>query len=226
MFARINIPVMLFLAVLATQAGAHTGFLLPEIDDAGDLRIETGFSDGSTGAGLTIELLSIETGETISTHEIPEGGIVTVPLPEVPYEILMDAGEGHRVTKDGPLPLSAPDAKIELVNVQGGDRDRWNDGQNEIVAAAKVVVANEYLFDRIDREWSGQTLVIVDHVFPLGGNHPMAQDWRKVLRERIQTALDAGEDIVVLTHASSENCPDWGWLYDDFDIGGPGREAE
>jgi len=206
---------LLFLA--APAALAHTAFLLLELEDSGGLRAEVGFSDGSTGAGLTLEVLSIETGQVLSEYTIPEDGIVTLDVPAEPYEVVLDAGEGHRLAKDGPL-REAASSGITLIDVVGGDRGRWSMGQAAALGAADVVIAQEYLAKRVSSDWGATTLVLVESGLALASDSPAAREMRTQVRARIQAALDANQAVAVLTHSSPAACPDWSWLYESFDI--------
>jgi hypothetical protein len=102
--------------LLVVPAGAHTPLLSVEDNEDGTIYLEGGFSDGSSGAGVTILLVENEPYQ----GELPEGkelyneklvllrtkldeyGELTLDKPEVPYFIVFDAGPGHVVEKEGP----------------------------------------------------------------------------------------------------------------------------
>jgi len=204
------------LLLTSFAAVAHTPFLLVSLTDDGQVRVETGFSDGSTGAGMPIEFLDLETGAVLSRHSVPEDGILLVSLPAVPYEVMLDAGEGHRVTKDGPLPAApAPESGgVMLVNAEAGDASRWTNAARDAIDAAQVIVAQEYLAARIGGDWQDKTLVLLESGVALGADAPAAKELRERTLARIRAALDAGQAVVVLTYGVPESCPDWAWLLD------------
>jgi len=86
------------------------------VGEDGTISLEGGFSDGSSGAGVTVLLVENKPYE----GELPEGkelyneklvllrtkldeyGELTLDKPEVPYLIVFDAGPGHVVEKEGP----------------------------------------------------------------------------------------------------------------------------
>lgn len=102
--------------LLVVPVGAHTPLLSVEDNEDGTIYLEGGFSDGSSGAGVTILLVENEPYE----GELPEGkelyneklvllrtkldeyGELTLDKPEVSYFIVFDAGPGHVVEKEGP----------------------------------------------------------------------------------------------------------------------------
>jgi hypothetical protein len=210
------LPRLVFLAALwlsALTAHAHTPFLLVTLTDDGNLRIETGFSDGSTGAGMPIELLDIETGALLATHIMPDDGILSVSPPAVPYEVVLDAGEGHRVSKDGPLPAApAPQAALFLANAEAGDLSRWSAAARAAIESAQVIVVHEYLAQRLSDNWNDKTLVLVEDGVLLGAESSAAAALREKTLARIRAALDAGQSVAVLAHDAPESSPDWAWL--------------
>jgi hypothetical protein len=102
--------------LLVVPAGAHTPLLSVEDNEDGTIYLEGGFSDGSSGAGVTILLVENEPheGELPESKELyneklvllrtklDEYGELTLDKPEVPYFIVFDAGPGHVVEKEGP----------------------------------------------------------------------------------------------------------------------------
>ena len=90
---------------------AHKPLLTVEDNGDGTIYVETGFSDGSSGAGHTILLKDKESGDVLSESKIPEGGYIEeIPMPDVPYTVTFDAGPGHAVVKDGPFSAEATQA--------------------------------------------------------------------------------------------------------------------
>lgn len=88
---------------------AHKPLLTVEDNGDGTIYVETGFSDGSSGAGHKIILKDKETGDVLSELTIPEEGYMEeIPIPTVPYTVTFDAGPGHVVEKDGPFSATEP----------------------------------------------------------------------------------------------------------------------
>ncbi|PID57604.1 hypothetical protein CSB45_07200 [candidate division KSB3 bacterium] len=96
---------------LPIAALAHKPLLSVEDNGDGTIYVETGFSDGSSGAGHTIILKAKDSGDVLSETKIPaEGYIEELPMPSVPYTVSFDAGPGHVVIQDGPFAEGAAEA--------------------------------------------------------------------------------------------------------------------
>jgi hypothetical protein len=115
--------VLLIFVVLCVPSAvlAHKPLLTVEDNGDGTIYVETGFSDGSSGAGHKIILKDQESGDVLSDLTIPEEGYIEeIPIPNVPYTVTFDAGPGHVVVKDGPFSATEPaetaepEAKEEL----------------------------------------------------------------------------------------------------------------
>lgn len=117
--------------VWAIPAYAHTPLLSVEDNEDGTIYLEGGFSDGSSAAGVIILLVEIEPYEAdpetkdgeLEKKDLYEGKLVllrtemdeyselTLDKPEVPYFIILDAGPGHVVEKEGP-PLTEEEKEL------------------------------------------------------------------------------------------------------------------
>ncbi len=101
-----TLSVLLTIVVLCAPSVvlAHKPLLTVEDNGDGTIYVETGFSDGSSGAGHKIILKNKETGDILSETTIPEEGYIEeIPMPNVAYTVIFDAGPGHVVVKDGPF---------------------------------------------------------------------------------------------------------------------------
>jgi len=107
-----TMPILL-LAVALTGLAVHAHTPLLYIEDNGDgtIYVEGAFSDGSSGAGMTLRLENAD-GETLWEGTLDDfGSIESVPIPQVaPYYVVFEGGPGHIVKKEGISPGSEPDA--------------------------------------------------------------------------------------------------------------------
>ncbi len=94
---------VLLLFILPVAVLAHKPLLMVDDNGDGTIYIETGFSDGSSGAGHTIMLKDVATGKLLSETKIPEDGSLELDMPQAPYIVVFNAGEGHMVEKEGPF---------------------------------------------------------------------------------------------------------------------------
>jgi hypothetical protein len=87
---------------------AHTPLLYMEDNGDGTIYVEGGFSDGSSGAGMTLRLEDAD-GETLWEGILDDfGSVEAVPIPEVsPYYVVFEGGPGHAVRKEGISPAVA-----------------------------------------------------------------------------------------------------------------------
>lgn len=201
---------------------AHSVFLFLALEDDGRLRIETGFSDGGTGAGMPLEIQDAATGAVLEQLTVPDSGVLHTTVPAAPYMVTLNAGEGHKVTKPGPMPEAAGAGAVKpmLVNCQWGDAAAMPEATREALRSAKVVIAHEWLFERLKALFETQTVVLVDAAVALSasGDSPGAQlaaSYRDQIRQRLHAAVDAGESVAVLCPVAPESSPDWKWLLDE-----------
>lgn len=108
-------PVLVVLIVVVLCAPsvvlAHKPLLTVEDNGDGTIYVETGFSDGSSGAGHKIILKSKDSGDVLSEQTVPEEGYIEeISMPNVPYTVTFDAGPGHVVVKDGPFSEEAAES--------------------------------------------------------------------------------------------------------------------
>lgn len=90
---------LLVLLLLYAPAHAHTPFFYCALVDENEIECEGGFSDGSSAAGVKVELLSAEDEVLVSTR-LGRLSTVTFNLPEGDFYLLMDAGPGHVIEVD------------------------------------------------------------------------------------------------------------------------------
>ena len=207
-----------FVAVclLAWPAVAHTVFLFVSIDDAGKLRIESGFSDGGTGGGLPVEVRHAETGVVLDAFPMPESGVAQRDAPSVPYTVTLDAGEGHKVTKPGPTKGETAPARPALVDCHWGDTSHMPPEALESLQNAKVIVAHEWLYERMKELFDNQTVVLVDADVSLANaDGAKPAQLRDRVRQRLKAAEDAAQSVAVLCPTPPADCPDWAWLIDE-----------
>jgi hypothetical protein len=93
---------------------AHKPLLMVDDNLDGTIYIETGFSDGGSGAGHTIRLLDAATKAVLIETKVPDIGSLDLQKPSVPYIVLFDAGEGHTVEMDGPPPTEVGNQAVTV----------------------------------------------------------------------------------------------------------------
>lgn len=85
---------------LAAPAVAHTPLFNCYDMGGGEILCEGGFSDGSSAAGITVDVLDGE-GDVVQEGEMNSNSEFEFERPEGDYTVRFDAGEGHRIEVAG-----------------------------------------------------------------------------------------------------------------------------
>ena len=92
-----------FLGVLAAQlVMAHTLLMSVNFIDSDQIEVEGAFSTGGPTPGVEMRLEAAN-GRVIETKKANEHGIATFVVPDEPYYIILDAGQGHLIEEEGPM---------------------------------------------------------------------------------------------------------------------------
>jgi hypothetical protein len=98
---------------------------LLDIEDNGDgtIYVSVGFSNGDSGAGHKVSLISKINGRVLKEVTVPETGDLDVPIPDVPYIVQFDGGApGHIVKKSGPRKSKQASLKAKKQQTNRTDR--------------------------------------------------------------------------------------------------------
>ena len=85
---------------LVTLSNAHTPLCSCTDEGDGTILCEGGFSDGSSAAGVKIQVVD-PNGKVIIDGKMNEDSEFTFKKPTGPYKVQFDAGPGHIVEVDG-----------------------------------------------------------------------------------------------------------------------------
>ncbi|MUM77197.1 hypothetical protein GKC30_06080 [Pseudodesulfovibrio sp. F-1] len=91
----------LFVLALCWQAHAHTLYFT--LHDAGDgmVELEGLFSNGALASRTTVKIYDKADGSLLWQGRTDDFGTCTFERPEVPYEVEVDAGPGHKARGAG-----------------------------------------------------------------------------------------------------------------------------
>ena len=147
------------LFVAAVPALAHTPLLLIADNGDGTLSVEGGFSTGASAAGIDFFVKNKLEGKVLLHRNFPESSTIEIKIPPEPYYLVLDAGPGHKVVKDGPAPPGGFKKNIEAVSLQPEESDASGmpislPGLIGIVVVAGVLA---FLIPKISREKSGSS---------------------------------------------------------------------
>ncbi|RXJ60925.1 hypothetical protein CRV04_00165 [Candidatus Marinarcus aquaticus] len=95
---------------------AHS--LLMNIFDNEDntITVMAEFSTGEKAAGALIRLESLVTGEVLYQKRLPLESELTIIIPKEEYQVVLDAGPGHTIVKEGIAPLEGFLKKVKAKN--------------------------------------------------------------------------------------------------------------
>lgn len=106
--------ILLLSILLYTNIHAHT--LLLNIFDNKDntITIEAGFDTGATAEGALIRLEALSNKEVLYKKRLPQESEITVKIPKEDYQVVLDAGKGHIIIKEGIAPKNGFSKKTIL----------------------------------------------------------------------------------------------------------------
>ncbi len=96
---------------------AHEPFLGIFDNGDGTIAIEAGFSDGASTAGVKVQVRDLASDRVLDERPLDAAGLLTLPMPSVPYRVRFDGGPGHTLAREGPFteraaappPVASPD---------------------------------------------------------------------------------------------------------------------
>lgn len=95
--------ILMILIAAPVALWAHTPLLVVEDNGDGTIYIEAGFSNGASAAGTDI-IIKLKSTDEVFWEGVMGEDYVETEMPSEPYTVTLDAGPGHVVTKDGPVP--------------------------------------------------------------------------------------------------------------------------
>ncbi|MFH2066852.1 MAG: hypothetical protein ABIK15_16760 [Pseudomonadota bacterium] len=92
--------ILLFGAFSAGSVLAHTPLCSCYDNGDGTVTCEGGFSDGSSAAGVEIRIIDDKDKELVK-GKMDQGSEYTFKKPAASYQVVFDAGEGHKIEIKG-----------------------------------------------------------------------------------------------------------------------------
>jgi len=92
---------LMSLALLVSQAYAHTLVIGAEDNEDGTVTIEGVYSTQEIAVGAEVRLEDNQ-GKVLWKGKTDEDGLCTFEKPKVSYTIILDAGPGHKAKRKGP----------------------------------------------------------------------------------------------------------------------------
>ena len=92
--------IVVMMAFLVTAAQAHTPLCSCYDNGDGTITCEGGFSDGSSGAGVSMTAKDAN-GTVLTKGKMDQYSEFVFDKPDAPYSVIFDAGPGHAVEVKG-----------------------------------------------------------------------------------------------------------------------------
>ncbi len=99
---------------------AHSPVLQIVDNEDGTIEVFGGFSTGQSAAGAKLKIKSAIDSKIIYENRVPKSGYLTIDIPKVPYNVILDSGPGHRIEKEGkisPVDGFDKDSSIKPLNI-------------------------------------------------------------------------------------------------------------
>lgn len=95
--------VIKLIMILLLPATLYSHSLLLNVFDNNDgtITVEGMFNTGESAAGAFVKLKATNSGEILYEKRLPDSNELTIKIPKVQYQVLLDGGPGHTVTKEG-----------------------------------------------------------------------------------------------------------------------------
>lgn len=87
----------------------------------GTITVEGVFNTGESAAGAFVKLQAIESGEILFEQRLPDSNELTMAIPKIKYQVLLDGGPGHIVIKEGIEPKGGFE-KVEVIKEKRKDK--------------------------------------------------------------------------------------------------------
>ncbi len=96
----------LFVCFITLNLFAHDEYFLEIINNKNNTLTIIGDDDHKEGiAGALIKIESLVTGDLLFKERLPVSSKLIIQIPKEPYQIVLDAGPGHIIVKDGVAPI-------------------------------------------------------------------------------------------------------------------------
>ena len=96
--------VWVMVVMVPTLMCAHTLLLHVSDNDDDTISIKGEFSTGEGASGALVKLQALGSQEILLQQRLPDSSELVLSIPKVPYEVILDGGPGHQVSRKGIAP--------------------------------------------------------------------------------------------------------------------------
>ncbi len=97
---KIKLNIMI-LMLLPLSLYSHSLLLNIMDNDDGSIMISGGFNTGESAAGAMVRVKATSSDEILYEKRLGSEGEVSIKIPKIPYQVILDGGKGHTIVKDG-----------------------------------------------------------------------------------------------------------------------------
>ncbi|AOO65636.1 hypothetical protein [Sulfurospirillum halorespirans] len=90
--------------MVPTLMCAHTLLLHVSDNDDDTISIKGEFSTGEGAPGALVKLQALGSQEILLQQRLPDSSELVLSIPKVPYEVILDGGPGHQISRKGIAP--------------------------------------------------------------------------------------------------------------------------
>ncbi len=141
---------LILLFLLPVTLYSHSLLLNIYDNQDGTITVEGMFNTGESAAGAFVKLQALNSGEILFQKRLPDSNELTINIPKVKYQVLLDGGPGHTVIKEG-VPPKGGFIKEESKEVKKKDKSSKMSAQlsSSKAVTISIVVAFILLFATI-----------------------------------------------------------------------------
>ncbi len=120
----------------ASAAIAHTPLLIIADNGDGTILIQGDFSTGQGAEGIDLFIKNKQEGKILLHKKFPDSSEFEIQIPKEPYYVVMDAGPGHKIVKQGIAPPGG-----FTVNVDAASKEIENEDLSGLPLPIPAIVA-------------------------------------------------------------------------------------
>ncbi|MCK9337263.1 MAG: hypothetical protein M0P43_05495 [Arcobacteraceae bacterium] len=115
---------ILFLVLLHSVLYSHT-LVLDMMDNNDDtMTIRGMFNTGESASGALIKIESLDSQEILFQQRLSDDSELVIPIPKVPYNVILDGGPGHTTKKIGIPPQDGFQKEVKEEKTQVKKEER------------------------------------------------------------------------------------------------------
>lgn len=135
-----------FILISLCSVNLYSHTLLLDIlnNENNTITIAGGFSTGEDAQGALIKVEALNSKRNLFEKRLPDTSEITIKIPDIAYQVILDAGQGHILKKIGPAPKNG--FKKDTIKKESTNKSNT---QNSIAVNISIILAFFLLFATI-----------------------------------------------------------------------------